>query len=126
MKFFNILILIFPLTFFAEEIVYKEGDSFESTKSRSVVLYEYKTDASKVNIALRFAFNAEEFIEYAAVDTRNIYKVRRGDTFVLTESIKDGDIFKVTLTSKKTNNEKYFILSKDLKDNSLTQLEVET
>ena len=103
MKFFNILILIFPLTFFAEEITYKEGDSFESTKSRSVVLYEYKTDASRVNIALRFAFNAEEFIEYAAVDTRDIYKVRRGDTFVLTESIKDGDIFKVTLTSKKTN-----------------------
>ena len=94
MKFFNILILIFPLTFFAEEITYKEGDSFESTKSRSVVLYEYKTDASRVNIALRFAFNAEEFIEYAAVDTRDIYKVRRGDTFVLTESIKDGDIFK--------------------------------
>ena len=52
--------------------------------------------------------------------------MRRGDTFVLTESIKDGDIFKVTLTSKKTNNDKYFILSKDLKDNSLTQLEVET
>ena len=94
MKFFNILIFIFPLTFFAEEITYKEGDSFESTKSRSVVLYEYKTDASRVNIALRFAFNAEEFIEYAAVDTRDIYKVRRGDTLVLTESIKDGDIFK--------------------------------
>ena len=126
MKFFNILILIFPLTFFAEEITYKEGDSFESTKSRSVVLYEYKTDASRVNIALRFAFTAEEFIDYAAVDTRDIYKVRRGDTFVLTESIKDGDIFKVTLTSKKTNNEKYFILSKDLKDNSLTQLEIGT
>ena len=67
MKFFNILILIFPLTFFAEEITYKEGDSFESTKSRSVVLYEYKTDASRVNIALRFAFNAEEFIEYACL-----------------------------------------------------------
>jgi hypothetical protein len=114
------------LTFFAEETIYQEGDSFESTKSRSVVLYEYKTDASRVNIALRFAFNAEEFMEYAAVDSRDIYKVRKGDTFVLTESIKDGDIFKVTLTTKKTNNEKYFILSKDLKDNSLTQLEADT
>ena len=39
--------------------------------------------------------------------------------------LKDGDIFKVTLTNKKFNNEKYFILSKDLKDNSLTQLEVD-
>ncbi len=126
MKFFIIFILILPLTFFAEEIAYKEGDSFESTKSRSVVLYEYKTDASRVNIALRFAFNTEEFMEYAAVDSRDIYKLRRGDTFVLTESIKDGDIFKVTLTTKKTNNEKYFILSKDLKDNSLTQLGSDT
>jgi len=126
MKFFTILILMLSLTFFAEETIYQEGDSFESTKSRSVVLYEYKTDASRVNIALRFAFNAEEFMEYAAVDSRDIYKVRKGDTFVLTESIKDGDIFKVTLTTKKTNNEKYFILSKDLKDNSLTQLEADT
>jgi len=126
MKFFTIFILMLPLTFFAEETTYQEGDSFESTKSRSVVLYEYKTDASRVNIALRFAFNAEEFMEYAAVDSRDIYKVRKGDTFVLTESIKDGDIFKVTLTTKKTNNEKYFILSKDLKDNSLTQLEADT
>jgi len=126
MKFFNILILILPLTFFAEEITYKEGDSFQSTKSRSLVLYEYKTDASRVNIALRFAFNVEEFMEYAAVDSRDIYKVRRGDTFVLTESLQEGDIFKVTLTSKKTNNEKYFILSKDLKDKSLTQIEIGT
>ena len=126
MKFFTIFILMLPLTFFAEETIYQEGDSFESTKSRSVVLYEYKTDASRVNIALRFAFNVEEFVEYAAVDSRDIYKVRKGDTFVLTESIKDGDIFKVTLTTKKTNNEKYFILSKDLKDNSLTQLEADT
>jgi len=126
MKFFTIFILMLPLTFFAEEITYEEGDSFESTKSRSVVLYEYKADASKVNTALRFAFNVEEFVEYASVDSRDIYKVRRGDTFVLTESIKDGDIFKVTLTTKKYNNEKYFILSKDLKDSSLTQLEADT
>ena len=126
MKFLNILILTIPLTFFATEDIYEEGDSFKSTKSRSVVLYEYKTDASRVNIALQLAFNAEEFIEYAAVDSRDIYKIRRGDTFVLTESFKDGDIFQVTLTSKKTNNEKYFILSKDLKDNSLTQLEIGT
>ena len=126
MKFFSILILILPLTFCAEEIAYEEGDSFKSTKSRSVVLYEYRTDASRVNTALRFAFNVEEFMEYASVDSRDIYKIRRGDTFILTESIKDGDIFRVTLTNKKYNNEKYFILSKDLKDNSLTQLEADT
>tara|TARA_B110000014_G_C20097046_1_gene575199 strand:+ start:956 stop:1336 length:381 start_codon:yes stop_codon:yes gene_type:complete len=126
MKFLNVLILILTLSLFAEEAIYEEGDLFASTKSRSVVLYEYKTDASRVNIAHQFSFNAEEFIEYAAVDSRDIYKVRRGDTFVLTESLKDGAIFKVTLTSKKSNNEKYYILAKDLKDNSLTQLEVST
>ena len=126
MKFLNVLILILTLSLFAEQAIYDEGDLFASTKSRSVVLYEYKTDASRVNIAHQFSFNAEEFIEYAAVDSRDIYKVRRGDTFVLTESLKDGAIFKVTLTSKKSNNEKYYILAKDLKDNSLTQLEVST
>ena len=124
MKFLNVLFLILPLTFFAEEVTYKEGDSFQSTKSRSLVLYEYKADASRVNMALRFAFNAEDFMEYASVDSRDIYKVRKGDTFVITESLHDGDIFKVTLTSKRTNNNKYFILSKDLKDKSLTQIQV--
>jgi|TARA_B100001996_G_scaffold5856_1_gene4958 hypothetical protein len=126
MKLFNILILILPLTFFAEEITYKEGDSFESVRSHSVVLYAYKADARRVNNALQFSFNAHEFMKYAAVDSRDIYKVRRGDAFVLTESIKDGDIFKVNLSSKRINNEKYFILSKDLKDNSLSQLETGT
>ena len=126
MKFFNILILILPLTFFAEEITYKEGDSFESVRSHSVVLYAYKADARRVNNALQFSFNAQEFMKYAAVDSRDIYKVKRGDAFVLTESIKDGDIFKVKLSSKRINNKKYFILSKDLKDNSLSQLEAGT
>jgi len=126
MKLFNILILILPLTFFAEETTYKEGDSFESVRSHSVVLYAYQADARRVNNALQFSFNAQEFMKYAAVDSRDIYKVRRGDAFVLTESIKDGDIFKVNLSSKRINNEKYFILSKDLKDNSLSQLETGT
>tara|TARA_B100000965_G_scaffold405187_1_gene438272 strand:- start:2853 stop:3233 length:381 start_codon:yes stop_codon:yes gene_type:complete len=124
MKFLNVLILILPLSIFAEEVGYQEGDSFKSKKSREVVLYQYKTDASRVNTALTFAFNLGDFMEYAAVDSRDIYKVRRGDTFLLTKSIQDGDIFQVTLTSKKTNNEKYFILAKDLKDNSLIQLEL--
>ena len=126
MKLFNILILILPLTFFAEETTYKEGDSFESVRSHSVVLYAYKADARRVNNALQFSFNAQEFMKYAAVDSRDIYKVRRGDAFVLTESIKEGDIFKVNLSSKRINNKKYFILSKDLKDNSLSQLEAGT
>ena len=126
MKLFNILILIFPITLFTEEIVYKEGDSFESIRSHSVVLYAYKADARRVNNALQFSFNAQEFMKYAAVDSRDIYKVKRGDAFVLTESIKDGDIFKVNLSSKRINNKKYFILSKDLKDNSLSQLETGT
>ena len=82
MKFLNVLILILSLSLFTEEITYKEGDSFQSTKSRSLVLYEYKADASRVNMALRFAFNAEDFMEYASVDSRDIYKVRKGDTFL--------------------------------------------
>ena len=89
MKLFNILILILPLTFFAEEITYKEGDSFESVRSHSVVLYAYQADARRVNNALQFSFNAQEFMKYAAVDSRDIYKVRRGDAFVLTNGETD-------------------------------------
>ena len=72
MKLLNILILILPITFFAEEIVYKEGDSFESIRSHSVVLYAYKADARRVNNALQFSFNTKEFMKYAAVDSRDI------------------------------------------------------
>ena len=44
------------------------------------------------------------------------------------ETIKEGEKLgeNIKIWDKKYNNEKYFILSKDLKDNSLTQLEVET
>ena len=124
MKFLNVLTLILSLSIFAGEVAYKEGDSFQSKKSREVVLYQYKTDATRVNTALMFAFNLGDFVEYAAVDSRDIYKVRRGDTFLLTESFQDGNIFQVTLTSKRTNNEKYFILATDLRDNSLIQFEI--
>ena len=61
MKFLNVLILILPLSIFAEEVGYQEGDSFKSKKSREVVLYQYKTDASRVNTALTFAFNLGDF-----------------------------------------------------------------
>ena len=90
MKFLSILIFILPLSIFAEEVVYQEGDSFKSKKSREVVLYQYKTDASRVNTALTFAFNLGDFMEYAAVDSRDIYKVRRGDTFLLTKHAPRG------------------------------------
>ena len=95
MKFLSVLILILPLSIFAEEVGYQEGDSFKSKKSREVVLYQYKTDASRVNTALTFAFNLGDFMEYAAVDSRDIYKVRRGDTFLLTKSFKMGTFFKL-------------------------------
>ena len=57
---------------------------------------------------------------------RDIYKIRKGETFVLTQSYKNGDIFEVNLESKRTSREKYFVLAEDLKKSSLILLSEET
>ena len=51
---------------------------------------------------------------------------RKGDTFVLTDSYRGGDIFEVNLSSKRTSREKYFILSEDLKKSSLARITEES
>ena len=82
MKFLSVLILILPLSIFAEEVGYQEGDSFKSKKSREVVLYQYKTDASRVNTALTFAFNLGDFtfdLLGAAGDKLNLPWLKRAD-----------------------------------------------
>ena len=57
---------------------------------------------------------------------RDRYKIRKGETFVLTQSYKNGDIFEVNLESKRTSREKYFVLAEDLKKSSLILLSEET
>ena len=64
----------------------------------------------------------KDFINYAAIDQRDIYKIRKGDTFKITKSFRNGDIFQIDLESKRSKREKYFVLSEDLKNSFLTKI----
>ena len=117
----HIFLFLFFITFAlnADEMDFKEGDKFKANKYEAIALYLYKGDATRVNIARDLNYSLQDFIDHASVDQRDIYKVRRGDIFVLTESYRNGDIFKVSLDSKRTYREKYFVLSEDLKRSSI-------
>ena len=104
----------------------KEGDEFQAKKFKTIALFLYKTDATKVNIARDLSFSLRDFMNYATVDQRDIYKIRKGDTFVLKQSYRDGDIFEVRLKSQRTSREKYFVISEDLNKSSLELLTEES
>ena len=116
------LFLILLFTTFAlngEEVEYKEGNEFQAKKYEALALYFYRADATRVNIARDLNYSLSDFLTYASVDSRDIYKIRKGEKFVLKESFRDGDIFEVNLESERTFREKYFVLSKDLKNSSI-------
>ena len=108
-----------PFSIHTEESEFKEGDEFQAKKYDTIALFLYRADATRVNIARDLSYSINDFMSYAAVGQRDIYKIRKGETFVLTESLRDGDIFEVNLQSKRTSREKYFVLSEDLKNSSL-------
>lgn len=126
MRYIFILLLSFSFWINSEELEFKEGDKFEAKKFDTISLFFYKSDATRVNIARDLSYSLSDFMDYGAVDFRDIYKIRKGETFVLTQSYRDGDIFEVNLESKRTSREKYFVLAEDLKRPSLLLLTEET
>ena len=118
MKYLFLITLTFSFLLNSNEIEFKEGDEFLVKKFSSIALFSYRTDATKVNIAKDLSYSLNDFMNYATVDQRDIYKIRKGDSFVLIDSYRGGDIFEVTLNSKRTSREKYFILSEDLRKSS--------
>lgn len=126
MRYIFILLLSFSSWINSEELEFKEGDKFEAKKFDTISLFFYKSDATRVNIARDLSYSLSDFMDYGAVDFRDIYKIRKGETFVLTQSYRDGDIFEVNLESKRTSREKYFVLAEDLKRPSLLLLTEET
>ena len=117
----NLFLILLFTTFAlnAEEVEYKEGDEFQAKKYEALALYFYRADATRVNIARDLNYSLSDFLTYASVDSRDIYKIRKGEKFVLKESFRDGDIFEVNLESERTFREKYFVLSRDLKNSSI-------
>lgn len=126
MKYLFLITLTFSFLLNSNEIEFKEGDEFLVKKFSSIALFSYRTDATKVKIAKDLSYSLNDFMNYATVDQRDIYKIRKGDSFVLIDSYRGGDIFEVTLNSKRTSREKYFILSEDLRKSSLALITEES
>lgn len=120
MRYLFLLILTFPLLIQSADLEFKEGDEFIANKFETIALFFYKSDATRVDIARNLSFSIHDFMTYGAVDQRDIYKIKRGETFILKDSYRDGEIFEVNLKSSRTSREKYFVLSEDLKNSSIT------
>ena len=120
MRYLLLLILTFPLLIQSADLEFKEGDEFIANKFETIALFFYKSDATRVDIARDLSFSIHDFMTYGAVDQRDIYKIKRGETFILKDSYRDGEIFEVNLKSSRTSREKYFVLSEDLKNSSIT------
>ena len=120
MRYLFLLILTFPLLIQSADLEFKEGDEFVANKFETLALFFYKSDATRVDIARDLSFSIHDFMTYGAVDQRDIYKIKRGETFILKDSYRDGEIFEVNLKSSRTSREKYFVLSEDLKNSSIT------
>tara|TARA_B100000941_G_scaffold182125_1_gene130732 strand:- start:363 stop:743 length:381 start_codon:yes stop_codon:yes gene_type:complete len=126
MRYLFLFILTFPFLIQSADLEFKEGDEFLANRFETIALYFYKSDATRVDIARDLSFSIHDFITYGAVDQRDIYKIKRGETFTLKNSYRDGDIFEVNLKSSRTSREKFFVLSEDLKNSSITQITEES
>jgi len=126
MRYLFLIILTFPLFIQSADMEFKEGDEFLANKFETIALFFYKSDATRVDIARDLSFSIRDFMTYGAVDQRDIYKVKRGETFILKDSFRDGDIFEVNLKSSRTSREKFFVLSEDLKNSSITLIAEES
>ena len=126
MRYFFLIILTFSLSIESTDLEFKEGDEFLANKFETIALFFYKSDATRVDIARDLSFSIHDFMTYGAVDQRDIYKIKRGETFILKDSYRDGDIFEVNLKSSRTSREKFFVLSEDLKNSSITLLTEES
>ena len=126
MRYFFLIILTFSLSIESTDLEFKEGDEFLANKFETIALFFYKSDATRVDIARDLSFSIHDFMTYGAVDQRDIYKIKRGETFILKDSYRDGDIFEVILKSSRTSREKFFVLSEDLKNSSITLITEES
>ena len=126
MRYFFLIILTFSVSIESTDLEFKEGDEFLANKFETIALFFYKSDATRVDIARDLSFSIHDFMTYGAVDQRDIYKIKRGETFILKDSYRDGDIFEVNLKSSRTSREKFFVLSEDLKNSSITLITEES
>ncbi|MEC7910332.1 MAG: hypothetical protein VYC46_01380 [Pseudomonadota bacterium] len=112
----GLLVLFFSLSTQAEqETIYEIGDELEARKHSSLVLFHYKKDVNKVILLKKQIISYEDNFNFATVDSRDLYKIKRGEKIILTESLKEGEIFKVKLMEEKPKRKYYFVETESLK-----------
>ena len=123
-----ITFLCLHLTFsvYSEDKGFVSGDELILNRSNELILYHYKGDATRAYMARELNYSLTEFIDYGAVDGRDIYKTRRGDSIKLIKGFREGDIFKVELTNVNFSRKEYFVISRDLDKSSISLIEPKT
>ena len=125
MKYLLILALLLPFSVTAErEKIYVIGSELESKKHNSLVLYHYKNDVLRINLTRDFFNPNQDFLYDIAVDSRDLYKVRKGEKIKILESFRDGKIFKVELLEEKPKRDYYFVELESLKNYLLIKPEI--
>jgi hypothetical protein len=119
MKITLFLILIFPVLSFANAVNYDIGAKLESDRGSTIALFHYRADAFRLETARDFNLDAGDFMRYASIDARDMYKAKRGDIIRLEESYRNGKVYRIELLSDKVRRKKYFVLSRDLNKLSL-------
>ena len=88
----GLLVLFFSLSTQTEqETIYEIGDELEARKHSSLVLFHYKKDVNKVILLKKQIISYEDNFNFATVDSRDLYKIKRGEKIILTESLKEGE-----------------------------------
>ena len=118
MKYLSLsLILVFAISIFSEKSDrYDLGSEYQAKYHSSLVLFHYKKDVMKVILTKDLIFSFDDLLRFSSVDSRDLYKIKKGEKIRLIESFKGGDIFKVKLLKEGTNRPYYYVESASLKN----------
>ncbi len=113
----KVTVFIFSLVMLAEEGIrgHVLGDKYKADKHSTLVLYHYKKDVNKPWLTGDFDFPGIISLYLVSVDSRDLYKVKKGDKIELIESLNESDIYKVKLLKDNSRRPFYFLKSEDLK-----------
>ena len=118
MKYLSLsLILVFAIGIFSEKSDRLDLRSeYKAKYHSSLVLFHYKKDVIKVILTKDLIFSFDDLLRFSSVDSRDLYKIKKGEKIRLIESFKGGDIFKVKLLKEGTNRPYYYVESASLKN----------
>ena len=118
MKYLSLsLILVFAISIFSEKSDRHDlGSEYQAKYHSSLVLFHYKKDVMKVILTKDLIFSFDDLLRFSSVDSRDLYKIKKGEKIRLIESFKGGGIFKVKLLKEGTNRPYYYVESASLKN----------